>query len=147
MNTRTNIRTRITILATVAFVTLNFAYNQEQQKRFSTFEQRLESAKQNVLRGLQSENTGLIESCIKMAAKIKLKAPSLDVGKLHETLDELSITHPSATVRYKAYIASTICDDPEWYAQDKNIVAADDEQFFIHAARRLQQKLFGLNAY
>ena len=78
---------------------------------------------------------------------MKLQVPSTDVTELREELDELSVTHPSATVRYKAYIASSICADPEWYAQENSVVTADQNQFFIGATQRLHQKLFGLNSF
>lgn len=147
-------KTRIAAFVIAAIVAVNLSYSQtpasqrgEPQKKFATLEQKVELTKKNLIMGLNSDNTGLIESCIKLAAKIKLYLPSTDIAKVQEVLDELSITHRSPTVRYKAYIASNICSDPEWYAQENSVITADEDQFFINAAHRLQQKLFGLNSF
>ena len=140
-------KTRIAAFVIAVIIAANLGYSQVPQKKFATKEQKVELAKKNLMIGLHSENTGLVESCVKMVAKVKLFAPSADVAELQEVLDELSVTHPSATVRYKAYIASNICSDPEWFAKENSVVTADEDQFFIKAARRLQQKLFGLNSF
>ena len=138
-------KTRTAVIALTAFIAVNFGFGKA--PKFETLESKIEYAKKNYAVGLQSDNTGLVESCIKMVAKIKLRVPSADLTGLQEQLDELSITHPSETVRYKAYIASSICSNPEWFVLEKNVVNADEEQFFINAAQRLQQKLFGANNF
>ncbi len=98
--------------------------------------------------GREPPTPGLFNSVRALAASlVALAHTRLELlgTELQEELDELSVTHPSATVRYKAYIASCICSDPEWFAQESSVVTADEDQFFISAAHRLQQKLFGLN--
>ena len=136
-------KTRIAVIALTALIAVNVSFGKA--PRFETLESKIEYAKKNYAVGLQSDNTGLVESTIKMIAKMKLQAPSADVTQLQKRLNEISVNHPSATVRYKAYISSSICADPEWFAKEKSVVNADEEQFFINADQRLQQKLFGAN--
>jgi len=136
-------KTKIAVLLLAVLFTASFVYSETPQKRFATMEQKVEAAKKNLMVALHSENKGLVEAAVRMIARIKLRIPSTDVTRLQAELDEISITHPSPAVRYKAYIASNICSDPEWYAQETRIVGADENQFFIIAANRLHQKLFG----
>ena len=138
-------KTRTAVIALAALIAVNFGFGKA--PKLATLESKIEYAKKNYTVALQSDNTGLVESTIKMIAKMKLRSPSADVEQLQEQLNEISVTHPSATVRYKAYIASSICSDPEWFTQETSVVSADEKQFFINAAQRLQQKLFGANTF
>jgi len=147
MKTSRTFWTKAAIAALAALITASVSFGQEPVKRFATLEQKIEYAKKNYLMGLRSDNTGLVESCIKMVAKTKLLMPKTDTEELQEQLDELSVKHPSAKVRYKAYIVSNICANPEWFAQELNVANADEEQFFINAAQRLQQKLLGASSF
>jgi hypothetical protein len=137
-------KTRLTIIALALITAASFGFSKEPAKKFATIEQRIKLGTMNYAVGLESDNDGLVESCIKMIAKMKLQVPTADVTDLQETLDEMSVSHPSPTVRYKAYIASSICSDPAWFTQMQD--ADNDSEFFIHAANRLQEKLFGLNS-
>jgi hypothetical protein len=138
--------TRITVLTITLLIAISFGLGSEPKKKFATLEQKVEAAKKNYFVGLRSDNEGLVSSCIKLIAKMKLQVPSTDVDVLKEELYELSIEHPSATVRYKAYLASAVCEDPMWFTEDTNVITTDEGAFFIATSHRLQQKLFGLNS-
>lgn len=140
-------KTRFTTTALAILISTVFGFAGEPTKKHSTMEQKVEFAKKNLSKAITSNNEGLVESGIKMIAKMKLRVPEANTEELQEQLDELSVEHPSATVRYKAYIASSICADPEWFAQSISVVNADEDEFFIKAGTRLQQKLFGAIAY
>ena len=147
MKQRSILWTRIAAAMLAVTIAVSTACSESPQKRFANLERKIERAKKNYMVALQSGKTGLVESAIKMVAKMKLRVPSADVTELQEVLDEISVTHPSATIRYKAYIASAVCNDPLWYASEDTLMATDEEQFFIAASHRLQQKLFGLNTF
>lgn len=100
----------------------------------------------NVLVGLHSHNDGLIESAIVVLAKIKMKYPEVVITQIQAVVDSISITHPSGILRYKAHLSSSICNDPVWFVQESSIVTEDHEKFFMLAAQRLQQKIYGLSA-
>ena len=138
---------RIPAVALILLIAITFGYGTEPTRRILTIEQKVQRAAADLMIGLHSENTGLVESSIRVIAMMKLRVPSADVEELQEELDNLSITHCSAAIRYKAHIASNICMNPQWFSQEYHTVPVDDETFFIAAAKRLQEKLFGLNTY
>ncbi len=106
---------------------------------------RFERAKKNIATGMRSKNDGLMEASFMLAAKIKMRYPGEPIAELKSFLDSISVADGSETIRYKASVASHICNDPEWFAMDSAVSGADAEHFFPFAARRLQQKMFGLN--
>jgi hypothetical protein len=140
-------KTRMTIIAMTMVIALQMGFGKEPGKKIMTMEERIESAKKNCLVALKSDNEGVVQGSIALAARIKLRAPATEMEDIQKMLNELSNEHSSATVRYEAYIASNICDDPKWYVEDISVTSAKEEQFFIAATNRLQQKLFGLNSY
>ena len=139
--------TRIPMITLTVLIAISFGFGKGPEVRMITLEQKVEHASKNLMAGLHSNNTGLVESSVRMIAAMKLRFPSADIEELREELDKLSITNSSATVRYKAYIASNICMNPQWFSQEHHTVTVDDETFFIAASNRLQEKLLGLNSY
>jgi hypothetical protein len=137
----------IAVLALAIFTTVNSGFSKEPSGNVATVREQIESATRNYAAGLQSENTGIVESSIQRIAKMKLQVPSTNTDDLQKQLNRLSLTHQSAIVRYKAYLASSICADPEWFNREKSLVDADEQLFFIYAAERLQRKVFGANSY
>ncbi|MDD8019324.1 MAG: hypothetical protein PHP42_13210 [Bacteroidota bacterium] len=134
-------KTRIAIAAIVMMMAIQIGAAREPAKRFPTLEKKIEYAKKNWIAALQTENEGVIESVMRIVSKFKLQHPAVDVKELKEAFDIISLTNPSGAVRYKAYIASSICTDPEWYAQEQRVLTAVEENFFRVASTRLHQKL------
>ena len=131
----------------ILFITVQI-FAQETQKRTSlpSLEKRIESGKKNVLVALHSENDGVIESAIMFTAKLKLVDPSVEITKLQNVLEELSTTHPSATIRYKAFLASNLCNNPALYTQENLLQTNIPETFFHAVSQCLQKKIFGMNS-
>jgi hypothetical protein len=139
-------KTTILFLTITILLAAQCGFGAGPNKKVFGFAERIEIAKGNCVMGMKSENDGLVKGCIALAAKIKLRIPSTDIEEIEKMLTELSEEHFSPVVRYEAYIALQICNDPEWFAEDTHVTTAENEQFFIAAANRLQQKLFGLNS-
>ena len=109
--------------------------------------ERIESASRNYAAGLRSENQGVVESTIQRIAKMKLQVPDANTDELREELNHVSVRHQSPVVRFKAYIAACICNDPEWFAQDRILAEADGDRIFIYAIERLEQKVFSTTTF
>jgi hypothetical protein len=139
--------TRLTIAAIAMIAVIHFTAAQETTRKFSTTEEKIAFAKKNIRNGLLSDNAGVLESAMRLTAQMKLKYPATDVKELAALLDKISVSHSSGRVRYKAYIASNICNDPQWYAEDHRVTTATEEDFFRIASERLQQKLYSINSY
>lgn len=137
-------RTAITVAAIL--ITLQYGMAGEPAKRFATTEAKIEYAKKNLMKGLRSDNAGVVESAMRVTAQLKMRYPSADIAALVQEIDEIAAEHPSGTMRYKAYITLNICADPEWYLQEENATTTDDVNFFRNASARMQQKLLGVNS-
>ena len=139
-------KTRSSLLVLAAFAAVNMALGAGPTRKFATDSQKAECATKNYSLGLSSGNEGLVQSCIHRIAELKLRMPTTNMLVLQEQLNRLSVSHKSAAVRYKAYLASCICADPAWFIQETNIPADDQAQFFMSAARLLEQKVLGANS-
>lgn len=139
-------KTRTALTVATILITLQWTVAGEPAKQFATTEKKIEFAKKNLMNGLRSENEGVMESALRLTAQMKMQYPATDVSDLVSVIDEIAVEHRSGTIRYKAYIASSICLEPEWYSQEEKVTAASEENFFRAASARLNQKLFSNNS-
>lgn len=116
------------------------------QPKAALTEQRLAYAQKNMIVGLRSGNTGVVESTMMLVAKVKLYCPARDVDGLLKIVDSLSVAGHSASLRYKAYVISNICADPLWFAHEPSLQSLDPDRFYVDAAQRLQQKMLGISS-
>jgi len=117
----------------------------ENGKKFKTDNEKVAFATKNLMKGLNSTNPGVVEASIRLTAQMKMKYPGADVTVLQDMLNTIATNNRSGCVRYKAYIASNICSDPEWFSNEENVVNADQENFFRAASQRLHQRLLTTN--
>ncbi|MBI2427818.1 MAG: hypothetical protein HYV29_03315 [Ignavibacteriales bacterium] len=139
-------KTRTAIAVIVMMIAVQYGTAGEPAKRFATAEKKIEFAKKNLMNGLKSGNTGVIESALRLTAQMKMQYPATDVSDLLRAIDQISVEHPSGTTRYKAYIVSSICLEPEWYSQAQDVITANEENFFRTASAQLNKKLFSNNS-
>ncbi|MEW5799232.1 MAG: hypothetical protein AB1728_09520 [Bacteroidota bacterium] len=139
-------KTRTAITLAAILIVLQYGMAGEQAKRFATEEAKIEFAKRNLMKGLKSDNAGVVESAMRVTALMKMRYPSTDVSYLVREIGEIAAEHPSGKMRYKAYITLNICEDPVWYVQEQSVRTADDLNFFRNASARMQQKLLGVNS-
>ncbi|MDP1678115.1 MAG: hypothetical protein Q8L88_14765 [Bacteroidota bacterium] len=138
-------KTRIAMMTAIVIITMQFTFAGEPAKRFTTEDQKVAFATKNLLIGLRSTNLGVIESAIRVTAQMKMRYVAADVSKLVKEMNTVWQKHPSGTIRYKAYIAMSICENPEWYANENSIVTANEENFFQAASVHMQKHLLSVN--
>ncbi len=109
-------------------------------------EKRLEYAKKNFIMGLRSDNYGVIESTLMMIAKMKITNRFTGISDLQLVIDSLSIASPLPSLRYKAFLVSAVCSDPEWFSAETRLNTSEMELFFLNTSQRLQQKMLGLSS-
>lgn len=134
-------KTRILIMSIVTFAFAASMVAQDSVKKFPTNEVRIAFAKKNIIMGLRSDNAGLIEASMILISKIKMSFPETNVAEIRTVIDSLALASPSGTLRYKAYLASNICADPEWFAIDNALYTLETDWFFASASRLLGQKM------
>lgn len=102
-----------------------------------------ESGKKNYMMGLRSSNQGLSESAMMQVAKIKMIAPTARFEDVKNVIDSLSVNGDTPSVRYKAYLASNVCENPTWFAKKAYTEYQDNDEFFASVAAQLQERILG----
>ena len=138
-------KTRKALIAVIAMMAIQFTAAQGTAKRFDTEEKKILFATKNLLNALHTANTGVIESAMRITAQMKIRYPATDVSGLTTVMNNVWQNHPSGTTRYKAYLAISICENPEWYSEEKNITTANEDNFFQIASVRMQEQLLSAN--
>jgi hypothetical protein len=97
----------------------------------------LNSARQNYLVGLRSENTGVVESAIYNVLHLVKADPSQPIDEIRKQLTSLSTTADANRVRYKAGVALLLLAQPEILnsmTYDRSVTA---DQYFAEAMERM----------
>lgn len=102
---------------------------------------RADKARMNLLIALRSENRGLTESAIMRVAEIKVLCPGNNMAEIKGVIDSLSVHANVPSIRYKAYLASNVCDNPELFAKEGNITSEDE--FFTSVDAELHERILG----
>ena len=139
-------KTRIATMAAITLIAIQLTLAGEPAKKFATEDQTITFVTKNLMNGLRSTNIGLIESAMKMTAQMKMRYPAANVSSLVNVLNELVQNHPSGVTRYKAYIALSVCENPEWYANEETMVTANEENFFQNASNHMQEHLLSASS-
>ena len=106
-------------------------------------ESRLENGKKNYTMAMRSGHEGLSESALMQAAKIAMKYPNTPVGEMKNVIDSLAVNGRTASIRYKAYLAANVCDNPAWFAKNIRYNEDDVDGFFVSVASQLHEIVLG----
>ncbi len=112
----------------------------------SSYISKAENGKKNYTMGLRSSNQGLAESAMMQVAKIKMIAPTARFEDVKNVIDSLSVRGDTPSVRYKAYLASNVCENPTWFAKKECSGYQDNDEFFAAVAAQLQERILGSRA-
>ena len=100
---------------------------------------------QRYLDCLGSENDGVVESALAQVVKMVLVFPDQPFGQIRLKVQDLAENGRTAAIRYRAYLAAAILEDPAMFAglPHGNI---NDNDVFLQAANILQKQLLGYSA-
>ncbi len=86
----------------------------------------------NIVRGLDSNIDGLIESCIYQSVILKNKYPEFNYGGILSKLKNLSLNGASIKIRYQAHLAFLYIKNTDQFGEiDLNINADPEDNFRI----------------
>ncbi|MDT8324716.1 MAG: hypothetical protein RRA94_11420 [Bacteroidota bacterium] len=98
-------------------------------------------AVRNYRMGLEADNQGLVESSLYHAVCLRLKYPEKDLRALEAAVDRLVSKGASKTIRFKAYLASTVFASPDLIDCSKLSGEGDSTGFFADISAQLQNRL------
>jgi len=100
-------------------------------------------AKSNYIMALRSENEGLEESSLMQSAKVRILYPDVNFQEVKQVVDSLAVNGNTPTLRYEAYLASNVLENPSWFAKWDRQAMQDPDTFFVSVAAQLQERIFG----
>jgi len=104
----------------------------------------VERAKKNYLQGLSYNVDPLVESAIFNVMALRQYFPQHDYSAIAKRLAELSQNSPNATVRYKAFLAVQLMENPDWFGPYDFINREDRNVVFQDISQKISGRLFGL---
>ncbi len=143
-------KTRITVLITMMILTAGAritAQNADEgltadrMKLGTATEQKLDLAVQNYMMGLKSDNDGLVESSLYYAVRLRIAYPEKDLEALETTIDGLVTGGKTPSIRYLAYLASTLYASPSLVNREDLEQTSDITSFFASVSEQLQSRL------
>lgn len=93
---------------------------------------------------LASTNEGVVSSAIAHVIRMKMVLQGQDFCDLKAAVDGLAITGPTPAIRYKAYLASLVLDNPRWFKEECSRDYAGPEELFTVLSNRLEKNLMGM---
>jgi hypothetical protein len=105
--------------------------------------QKVEKAKKNFLMALSSENDGLVEAALSQVAYLALKLPECRPEEIRAAVGSLSVVGRTPAIRYKAYLALLVFENPEMFSAQRGGLYASDTEFFLDISRQVQKTLVG----
>ncbi len=107
----------------------------------------LHRAALNYAAALRSECDGVVESAIAHSTLLRMVAQDLEMTQIQSTLADLAESGRTPAIRYKAYLAAAVFDNPEKFASTAKVRYADSEEFFSAVASQVHRTLLGHNAH
>lgn len=103
----------------------------------------LPTLRKNYKACLGSENDGVVESAIAHVVRMKMYFKAEDFSDLKGAIDWLAVSGRTPGIRYKAYLASLVLDNPSWFKDECCKEYEGTEEMFTALSKRLQQTLIG----
>ena len=126
------------LLATAAAAQTGYFSSREKHRSAD-----LDKVEFNYVLCLESCNTGVIESALAHVVLMKLYAPEKQLDMLQAKINSLSVNGCNPTIRYKAYLAGLVYDNPEIFKSEQGRKFENPEDLFGSLSDRLQVTLLG----
>ena len=101
----------------------------------------LRNACKNYMACLASENEGVVESAIAHVIRMKMVLQNETFCDLRSAINSLAVTGSSPSIRYRAYLASLILDNPSWFAEECVKDYKNPTEMYTALANRLDKTL------
>ncbi len=105
----------------------------------------LNRAALNYAAALQSDCDGVVESAIAHSTLLRMVAQQLEMGRIQSILVNLSEEGRTPAIRYKAYLATAVFDNPRKFENTARRMYEDSDEFFGVVASQVHNTLLGHN--
>jgi len=105
----------------------------------------LRRAEMNYAAALHSDCDGVVESAIAHTTMLRIVARWLDMSRVHSALVDLADNGRTPVIRYKAFLATAVFDNPAKFENTLMVKYTDSDQFFNAVASQVHKTLLGHN--
>jgi hypothetical protein len=102
-------------------------------------------ARVNFLWSLRSDNPGVVEGALTQIAYFSLCKPDFCSDDMIAAVASLAAGGRTPSIRYRAYLAGLVIDNPAMFAAERDARYETGEQLFSALAKRLQVTLLSYN--
>jgi hypothetical protein len=106
----------------------------------------LEKAVRGYGEALRSDIDGVVESSITYATVLRIAAPQLNMNAIRAEINDLAANGETPVIRYKAYLATIVFQDPQEFESAVGSVSPESNQFFSTVADQVSKRLFGFRS-
>ena len=95
---------------------------------------------------LKSDNDGVVESVIAQSVAAKLGIPAGKFEAIREGLGRLAVNGRTPAIRYKAYLAGLVLEDPTIFSGADCALFKSTDQLFASLSSRIQKMLLSVQS-
>jgi hypothetical protein len=88
---------------------------------------------------LSSKNDGVVSCTIGVLARMALYNDRFDSRNIQEEMSKLADASGVPSIRYRAYLASMLLENPEWFAEEGAKEYQSDDDLFFALSNRLSK--------
>lgn len=111
-------------------------------RRIASYSQaHLQKAARVLRANLNCDNEGVVESSIALCAFLRVAAPHLDLGDLQRRLGDVAISGATPAIRYKAFLATIVFENPRDFQDALPLVGSESGPFFETVSARVSKIL------
>ena len=105
----------------------------------------LQRAALNYAVAMRSECNGVVESAIIHSTLLRILAQDLDMSQIRSALADLADEGRTPEIRYRAFLAMAVFDNPAKFENAGRALYANGDQFFSVVASQVHNSLLGHN--
>lgn len=114
-----------TLMKAITATLILFTFTLANEKAVDT-----EKINKNLIMGLTHNNTGVVESTIRVVILMKIEYPEAEYDDIIDQLEELIMEGATKNIRIKSLIASDYLNNFEQYSWLKNAIHDEGDQLF-----------------
>ncbi len=103
----------------------------------------LDKASRRYMLCLKEPNQGVVQSALAHLVHMKLTVPATDFQAVEAEVKALSATSESPSIRYKAYLAGLVFENPAMFRSGSDADYNSPEELFSTIASRVQVTVLG----